>query len=283
MIMRARHEGTPYQQDNKLVWAMLRAVFHGGPGWNWISSFARTTDGRAAYLAVKLHYLGEAFQSRICAAADKVLDGTFDGKARTFTFERYCKRLNNAFTDLEQSGETVDVERKIRVLLRGITDPTLDVAKNQVLATAALRTTFESAVNYIAQFTDQKSSLDSNRSRNFSSLQMQRGRGSGAAGRGRGRGGRFSVGRGHGNRSNVRLANRGGRSQGCGAGGSVTDRYYSPDEWSRLSLEDQQRVRDLCAHRNQVQGMSAIVSFNERNVRPRTEQSDNQAPVHIDN
>jgi hypothetical protein len=64
------------------------------------------------------------------------LDDTFfDGKARTFTFEKYCERLNHAFTDLEQSGETVDVERKIRIFLRGITDPTLEAAKNQVLAT----------------------------------------------------------------------------------------------------------------------------------------------------
>jgi hypothetical protein len=88
---------------------MLRSVFHGSPGWNWISSHARTTNGRAAYLAVKSHYLGKAFQSRIRAAADKILDNTFfDGKARTFTFERYCERLNHAFTDLEQSGETVE-------------------------------------------------------------------------------------------------------------------------------------------------------------------------------
>jgi hypothetical protein len=66
MITRARHEGTIYQQDNKLVWAMLRAVFHGGPGWNWISSIARAANGRSAYLAVnavKSHYLGEAFRA----------------------------------------------------------------------------------------------------------------------------------------------------------------------------------------------------------------------------
>jgi hypothetical protein len=97
--------------------------------------------------------------------------------------------LNHAFTDLEQSGETGDVERKIRIFLRGIIDPTLEAAKNQVLATATLRTTFESAVNYIAQFAHQKSSIDTNRPQNLSSIQVQRGRGHGMVGRGRGRGG----------------------------------------------------------------------------------------------
>ena len=281
MIMRARHEGTAYQQDNKLVWTMLRSVFHNGPGWNWISSFARTTNGRSAYIAVKSHYLGEAFQSRIRASADKILDGTFfDGKARTFTFERYCERLNNAFTDLEESGETVDVERKIRILLRGITDPTLEAAKNQVLATAALRETFESAVNYIAQFADRKSSLDITRSRNVSSLQMQRGRMSG-----RGRGGRtnaFGRGRGDG-RGGGRLPGGRGGVRFQGRGRMVTDRYYSPDEWSRLSPEDQQRVRDLRSQRDRVRGISVIQQsgFPDRNVRPRIDQTDVQ-PAQID-
>jgi hypothetical protein len=284
LIARARHEGTAYQQDNKLVWTMLRSVFHGGPGWNWISSYARAMNGRAAYLAVKSHYLGEAFQSHIRAAADKILDDTFfDGKARTFTFERYCERLNHAFTYLEQSGETVDAERKIRIFLRGIIDPTLEAAKNQVLATTTLRTPFESAVNYIAQFADRKSSIDTNRPRNLSSIQVQRGRGHSIAGRGRGRSGRFGMGRGRDNRSNVRLASRSGRSQGRGTGVPITNRYYSPKEWSRLSPVDQQRVHDLCAQRDRVRGMSAISSQNERNVRPRFDQAEREPPIQVDN
>jgi hypothetical protein len=207
----------------------------------------------------------------------------FDGKAHTFTFKRYCERLNNAFTDLEESGETVNVEHKVRILLRGIVDPTLEAAMNQVLATATLHTTFESAVNYIAQFADRKSSMDTNRTRNLSSLQIQRGRGGNSAGRGCAGGGRFGTGRGRGNRSNVRLANRGGHSQGRGAGGSITDRYYSPDEWMRLSPEDQQRVRDLRTQRDRVRGMSAVASYNERNLRPRIEQTDPQPPIQVEN
>ena len=58
-------------------------------------------------------------------------------------------------------------------------------------------------------------------------------------GRGRGRGGRFS----------------GGRSVGLGtrnsnASRSVTDRYYSPAEWDRLSMEQRDQVRSLREERD---------------------------------
>jgi hypothetical protein len=61
-------------------------------------------------------------------------------------------------SNLEESGETVDVEWKIHILLQGITDLTLEAARYQGLTTAMLCATFESTVNYIAPFADQKSS-----------------------------------------------------------------------------------------------------------------------------
>jgi hypothetical protein len=65
LIARVRHEGTAYQQDNKLVWTMLRSVFHGGPGWNWNSSYACVTNGRAAYLAVNFSRVSAQRRTRL--------------------------------------------------------------------------------------------------------------------------------------------------------------------------------------------------------------------------
>ena len=105
MIDRAPHTVVSYQHDKVTVWNVIRHVTHGGPAWNWVSSFSRTFDGRAAYLALKSHYLGDSFVSRIRAPADNHLGTAFyDGKSRSFTFEHYCARLNNAFADLEGSG-----------------------------------------------------------------------------------------------------------------------------------------------------------------------------------
>ena len=44
-------------QDNISIWAVIRHVAHGGPGWSWVSRFACTSNGRVAYTAMKGHYL----------------------------------------------------------------------------------------------------------------------------------------------------------------------------------------------------------------------------------
>jgi hypothetical protein len=48
------------------------------------------------------------------------------------------------------------VRRMVRVLLQGIVDPHLDSAQNQVLMIASLKVTFNSAINFINKFLDEK-------------------------------------------------------------------------------------------------------------------------------
>lgn len=92
MIRRTRHDGDDYETDNLAVWELLWKVMHGGPGWNWIKTHARSRNGRAAYIAMKSHYFGTSYQSKIKSAADSTLDTIFfDGKARNFTFEKYTE------------------------------------------------------------------------------------------------------------------------------------------------------------------------------------------------
>jgi hypothetical protein len=107
-----------------------------------------------------------------------------------FTFERYCEALKAAFTDIETTGEEVSETRKVRVLLEGIQDQRLIHAKTQVLATPALKETFESALYFIAQFLDDKKSHDtSNRGNQRNVAALNRGgTGRGGTGRGHGRG-----------------------------------------------------------------------------------------------
>jgi hypothetical protein len=80
---------------------------------------------------MKRHYLGDQFVARLRASNDNVLDNAFyDGKSRTFTFERYCESLRITFTDIEGTGEAVSDSRKLRVFLQGITDTRLTSAKS---------------------------------------------------------------------------------------------------------------------------------------------------------
>jgi hypothetical protein len=267
MIRRVPHTGSHFQKDNLAVWVLLRHVTHGGPGYGWIKQFERTKDGRSAYLAFKRHYLGDSYGKRLRATADHTLNVTyFDGKSRSFTYERYVETLKSAFSDLEASGETVDEGRKVRIFLQGLVDSRLQVAKSQVLATASLGDTYDNAVNFISQFLDERRSYAGTergpQQRNVSS--MTTGRGGQITGRGRGgrdnRGGR-SGGRGYGRGNNHNNNNN--------RNNDVTDRYYTPEEWRTLNPEQQQRVRDMRANRDRRRGVEAVNTT--RNTRQRTD------------
>lgn len=239
MVRRTRHDTHHYQTDNKSVWKVIRTITHGGPGWSWVQSFAKRQNGREAYKAIKSHYLGESFQARTKAQADKIIDSAFyDGKSRNFPFEKYCERLTTAFNDLAEAKEPFPESRKIRTLLTGIKDPSLENAKSTVMATATLKNNFDAAMNFIAEFADTKESMRSkSRSIATTSRSNEGGRGSGGRGRGgrggRGRGGRGGRGRGRGGRGSTRSA----------FDASNPGRYYPYEEWITLSEEEKTKSR----------------------------------------
>ena len=274
LIRRARHDLAVYQEDSQTIWVVIRTMCHGGPAWPWVQDHARTLNGRDAYFSLKGHYLGPSFQSRIKARADQILETVFyDGKARNFSFEKFGERLKGAFTDLETNDEGITEARKIRVFLRGIRDPSLAEAKATILATQNLRTNFERAFNYVAEFVDSKDSMQSSL-RQISAMNGQ-GEGRGRGGRGSGRGGR---GRG---RSGGR-AGRGGRGRGGRGRGSSNSngrssfdsrnpgRYYSPAEWNTLSMDERQKARDSREDRDKRK-IAAVIEEYESQKRQRTD------------
>jgi hypothetical protein len=103
--------------------------------------------------------LGEYFSARLQSTADQIIDDAFLDGMRNFTFEQYCELLNQAFSNIESTGESVDETRKVCVLLQGTTDSRLSSAKTQILDTPLLKDTFEHAVNLLNQFFDEKQSI----------------------------------------------------------------------------------------------------------------------------
>jgi hypothetical protein len=237
MIARGPHTGTHFQMDNNEVWQMIRHVTHGGPGWIWVQSHQRAYDGRQAYLAIKMHYLGESYSARIRSHADNVIESAYyDGKSRLFTFERYCEVLKSAFTDIETTGEEISETRKVQKLLQGITDTRLAPAKSQVLATPVLKATFESALNFIAQFLDEKRSYDNSAKANQRNVS--------AFARANNSKGNNPKSKPHVSKANVTNPKH-KRSGNLG----VTDRYYKYEEWTNLTADQQAKVRELKANR----------------------------------
>jgi hypothetical protein len=282
MIERGPHTGAYYQRDNISVWNVIRHVTHEGPGWSWVKEYQRGCDGRSAYQAMKRHYLGDQFVARLRASADNVLDTAFyDGKSRTFTFERYCESLQIAFTDIEGTGETVSESRKLRVFLQGITDTRLTSAKSQVIATPALQT-YDAAVNFVAQFLDQRQSLGvggGGRSipRNISAFdRSNRGGRGGRAGRGGQRNdGRFGPYQGRGGRWE-----RGGRSSSYhdnrGRGTQLSGAYLSSAEWENLTADQKSQIRQLRTEGHGRRNVHAI-----RNVKRKAD--DNTVTTELTN
>ena len=59
MTSRAPHDQYVYGEDNKTLWQILHDELKEHPSYTSIKSFAHTQNGRAAYLALTLHNLGE--------------------------------------------------------------------------------------------------------------------------------------------------------------------------------------------------------------------------------
>lgn len=154
MVARGDHQGTAFQRDNTALWNVISHMTHGNFAWSWVSAHERTRSGRAAYQALKQHYLGESYQARIRSNADAILQKTYYDGARSFSFESYITTLQKAFTDLEASGEAVAEERKVRVLLRGITADGLKAAVAAVYANYQMKDNFERAANYLSEAND---------------------------------------------------------------------------------------------------------------------------------
>ena len=103
-----------FPQDNIQVWAVIRHICNGGPASSWVGQYARQANGRDAYLALKGHYLGEAYISRMCASTDKMMETAFySRRSRNFTCEKYCEILFQAFNDVKATGKDVTEERKM--------------------------------------------------------------------------------------------------------------------------------------------------------------------------
>jgi hypothetical protein len=150
MIRRASYIGEIYITDNRALWSIVRHITHDGPGWVWVSTHARSMNGRQAYLDLKSHYLGAGFTNEITNHADSILHETFyDGKKRSFTFENYAELITKAFDDLTEAGETIDDQRKVRRLLSHIYAPTLIPAKTVINSDTHYRDNYQNTISFL--------------------------------------------------------------------------------------------------------------------------------------
>ena len=270
MIRRAPHTTDSFHVDSATVWNVVRHVTHDGPGWTWVSSYNRSQNGRDAFIALRSHYQGDAYRNNLKIKAENTMStARYDGKSRNFTYEKYIERLNQAFVDMAEAGEAQPEDAKVRKFLNGLLADNLTSAKEHNLADIepdGKLHDFKKASEYVARVMDNQHNIDSgSKSRNVYSMDS---RGRGGQGRGQGRGRGRGQGRGRG---------RGRGRGGSGSSTTLTDGYYSPEEWGKLTHEQQQKVRDLRTSRDKRRGVQAV----ERSTRPRIEHETPAAAVTV--
>ena len=254
MIARAPHTPPYYTKDNAEVWSVIRHVMYDTEGWSWISQFERARNGRAAYFAIKDHYLGTSNRSRILMLAERALENTYyEGDKKSFTFEKFCSIHKQAHKDLADYNEPVSEISKVRKLLKNIRSSHLAHGVGTVLASDHLCQDFDRAVNFLTTFAASSQLLNQG-PRNIAGANSghggQDGRG---GGRGRGRGGGRNGGRGGGGRGRGRGRGRGGgRGQGNRTPSAAEIANFVPHAgyidvnlWYAITEDQREAVRKL--------------------------------------
>jgi hypothetical protein len=176
-----------------------------------------------------------------------------------FTFEDYVTQLTKNYNILERHDEFVSEETKVRNLLKKITDPTLEAAKQAVRINDQYKRDFAAAANFLSATIVP---LTKGRDRNVSSFSRNSSRGGGRgqpySGRGRGRGRSQQGGGYQGRGRGGRFTQHGGRGRG-GRGGryaNTNTSYVTPEEWSRMSREQRDQILDARGTRRNVEEIS---------------------------
>jgi hypothetical protein len=260
MVARMPHTHNSYREDNIAVWDIIRDSIHDSEAFSWVKRCERRRNGRAAYLALTAHYLGDAKNEALRNAADnRILNTFYGGEKNRFNWTRYVSVHKECHNDLEVTGTAMPEDDKVRRLLMGIQTATLQTAVLFVRSSPALRNDFDAAVDSITTVVEtikdtskrpfsQISSAETEDTDGQSQHDASRGGRGYQGGRGRGyqgRGGRDGRGRGY--------QGRGGRGRGYQGRSSnmepwtepISTRWYQGHELARMSEDQRQQMRNL--------------------------------------
>jgi hypothetical protein len=192
--------------------------------------------------------LGPSITKALEAKADHTIRTLqYNGQTKGLSFDRFVTNFTQAFLDC---GLDYPEDKKVSLLLRAITDPSLQIACGQIRCSRDLKVDFTAAVSYIVEELASRADSHSRGSRNVSTVDRRGGRG--GRNSGRGRGGRGTSGRG----------NRSGRGSGRGNNRSSTPAtsegltkwdpnqpgaYYTKKAYARMTPE--QRTKNYEAKR----------------------------------
>eukprot|EP00934_Nitzschia_sp_Nitz4_P001810 Nitzschia sp. Nitz4//scaffold191_size41780//52//5493//NITZ4_007461-RA/size41780-processed-gene-0.69-mRNA-1//1//CDS//3329540163//1810//frame0 len=222
-----------YLLDNQKVWDILSGIVSNTECWTYAKKFRVKKDGRGAYKALHTHYLGENNRDNLAAKAEAKLQTlTYDGEKKRWNWEKYVSshlEQHQILEGLEPFGyKGLDEQSKVRHLQGGIKTRELDTVRTQILASPNLRRNFDAAATLYADFIQSTSALNS-RHVNISQIDSERPT----------------------KKPKHELEKISGEKKKAGEVGvdEVKDRYYTKEEYRKLTHEAKGKLKELRAKR----------------------------------
>ena len=136
--------------DNKRVFLVLKACTLDGSAWRFIQQFNRTSNGRAAILALKLQNKGGLALTNQKEEAYHLLHNTqYKGERHNFGFVKYTDIHTGAHAKLEECNKPLAETRKVTLFLAGIQDPKLQNGKDIIIGNKKKKNSFQSTQAYL--------------------------------------------------------------------------------------------------------------------------------------
>jgi hypothetical protein len=119
--------GDDFDEDNGMVYDLLKGLMLAGPAWPWMQQFDRSHKGGDAWKALMDHYKGSnVINCNKEAAYATLRRAEYHGECHNFTFDSYVTMHQQAHQDLARYREAVPESKKVRDLLAGTKDPSAE-------------------------------------------------------------------------------------------------------------------------------------------------------------
>ncbi len=134
MIHTVQHEGPTFDNNSKILFDIMQPALVDGPGWAFVKKYAKKQQGRDAYLTLQKQATGTSAKlAKKTLAYSHIKMAQYTGRLSKFSFDNYITKHVSAHNDLEDCNKSMPEGRKVTLFLKGITDPRLLAAKDNVL------------------------------------------------------------------------------------------------------------------------------------------------------
>lgn len=264
---RATQTGERYHLDNARVFTLLNeSLADFEDVLTWMHDQVAGQDGRAAWIALKAHYLGSTELETLEVLAEKRLDShTYRGEKPRYTFEHHISIHRRAHLDIQRTtGVAMTEQVKVRKLLKSLAAPFLMTPIATIRANPNLRGNFDEAVNFIRGFITTTSEMEPRViAANYTEQIVDKKKK-------KKKGGDSKKGSGGGRKGN----NTSGANNASGNSNSnAIDRYYKPQEWRKLSQDVRDKVLAIRAKKKRA--VSEIKTNDDADTKNSSDEEEN--------